>query len=77
MTRITYYVKAVPEQFDLWKRRNNYWGKFTIWERLKSNEVNDVLKTHKYTLKIYPDNDCHSFIETFDVIIKKVTEEII
>lgn len=25
MTRITYYIKAVPEQFDLWKRRNNYW----------------------------------------------------
>ncbi len=72
-----YYIKAIPSQSSLWYSRQYKTRKAPAWHKLKKSEIENVLKTHKYTMDIYPQNDDTCINYTFDVKVMKVTKEFV
>lgn len=72
-----YYIKAIPSQYVLWSSRLYKTRKAPVWLKLKDKELEQTLKTRKYSMKIYPENDDTCLNYTFDVIIMKITKEFV
>lgn len=74
--KVEYYVTPVDnsEISEWWGCRYYKRIRAPKWEKLKDKDnIEEILKTHRYTFDFYPDNDdFHEEVE-FDVIIKKVT----
>lgn len=74
--KIEYYVTPIDgsEVSEWWRSR--YYKRISApkWEKLKDeDDIEKILKTHRYSFDFYPDNDdFHQEIE-FDVIVKKIT----
>lgn len=76
MEKIEYFVKCSNDSnFNLWKRR--YYKRITapLWEKLnpEKDNINEIIKTHKYKYDTYPDSDDFHNIVEYNVEIKKVT----
>lgn len=76
MKKIEYFVKCVnDENYQVWKRR--YFKKqfAPLWEKLDSgyDNIEEIIKTHKYKYDTYPDNDCFHTVIEYTVEIKKIT----
>lgn len=80
--KIEYYVTPIDGSgvSGWWRHRRYKRINAPKWEKLKDKDnIEEILKTHRYTFDFYPDNDdFHQEIE-FNVIIKKITitEEIL
>ena len=76
MNKTEFFVKCVSDKnYQLWKHR--YFKRISApsWERLdpRYDDIEKIIKTHKYKYDTYSDNDCfHEMIE-YTVEIKKVT----
>jgi len=59
----------------LWKHRNFKRISAPSWEKLnpKYDNIEEIIKTHKYKYDTYPDNDSFHEIYEYTVKIKKVT----
>lgn len=77
MNKIEYFVKCInyDENYQLWRRR--YFKKqfAPLWEKLdpEYDNIEEIIKAHKYKYDTYPDNDCFHTIIEYNVEIKKVT----
>jgi hypothetical protein len=77
MNKIEYFVKCInyDENYQLWRHR--YFKKqfAPLWEKLNPeyDNIEEIIKTHKYKYDTYPDNDCFHIVIEYTVEIKKVT----
>lgn len=75
--KVEYYVRPVADASIIYWWPHRYHKRISApsWEKLKDTDnIGEILKTHKYTFDFYPDNDdFHEEVE-FDVIIKKITK---
>jgi hypothetical protein len=76
MEKIEYFVKCINDNnLDVWKHRYFKRSNAPLWEKLnpEKDNIEEIIKTHKYKYDTYPDNDCfHEMIE-YTVEVKKVT----
>jgi len=75
MEKIEYFVKCVNnDNFQLWKRRHFKQINAPLWEKLnpERDNIEEIIKTHKYKYDTYPDNDSFHKIIEYTVEIKKV-----
>lgn len=76
MKKIEYFVKCIDDKnYQLWRRRCFKKQFAPLWEKLnfKYDNIEEIIKTHKYKYDTYPDNDCFHEIIEYTVEIKKIT----
>lgn len=76
VSSVTYYVR--PKRWQglekWWKSRRFKRISSPGWEKLTENDnIEEILKTHRYRYDFYPDNDSFHRVILFFVDIKKVT----
>ena len=79
MKKIEYFVKCInDDNLSLWKRRYFKCFSAPLWEKLNSklDNIEEIVKTHKYKYDTYPDNDCFHITIEYNVEIKKITTSI-
>lgn len=75
MEKVEYFVKCInDDNFQLWRHRYFKQQFAPLWEKLnpKEDNIEKIIKTHKYKYDTYPDNDCFHTIIEYTVEIKKV-----
>ena len=75
MEETKYFVKCINDsKLQLWRHRYFKRQFAPLWEKLdpEKDNIEEIIKTHKYKYDTYPDNDCFHTIIEYTVEIKKV-----
>ena len=76
MEETKYFVRCINDSnLQWWKSRYFKRQSAPLWEKLnpEKDDIEEIIKTHKYKYDTYPDNDCYHTVVEYTVEIKKVT----